>query len=70
MSRIAKWKLEKTKVKVIFRLQFHATHVSKISATAKHFHELDDLAFFFFGTCLFFQYEMKFLVGLCDWYWI
>lgn len=28
MSRITKWKLEKTKVKVVFRLQFHATHVS------------------------------------------
>ncbi|KAK1289851.1 hypothetical protein QJS10_CPB18g01270 [Acorus calamus] len=27
MSRITKWKLEKTKVKVVFRLQFHATHV-------------------------------------------
>ncbi|GMP46112.1 hypothetical protein CsSME_00014393 [Camellia sinensis var. sinensis] len=27
MSRVAKWKLEKTKVKVVFRLQFHATHV-------------------------------------------
>lgn len=27
MSRIAKWKLEKTKVKVVFRLQFHATHI-------------------------------------------
>ncbi|KAI7980926.1 hypothetical protein LOK49_Contig92G00018 [Camellia lanceoleosa] len=27
MSRIAKWKIEKTKVKVVFRLQFHATHV-------------------------------------------
>ncbi|XP_010261173.1 PREDICTED: golgin subfamily A member 4-like [Nelumbo nucifera] len=27
MSRIAKWKLEKTKIKVVFRLQFHATHV-------------------------------------------
>ena len=28
MSKVAKWKLEKTKVKVVFRLQFHATHVS------------------------------------------
>lgn len=28
MSRITKWKIEKTKVKVVFRLQFHATHVS------------------------------------------
>ncbi|XP_026391363.1 myosin-2 heavy chain-like [Papaver somniferum] len=27
MSRIAKWKLEKTKVKVVFRLQFHATNI-------------------------------------------
>ncbi|WOL09418.1 sporulation-specific protein 15-like [Canna indica] len=27
MSRIPKWKIEKTKVKVVFRLQFHATHV-------------------------------------------
>ncbi|KAM7253378.1 hypothetical protein ACFE04_025996 [Oxalis oulophora] len=27
MSRIAKWKVEKTKVKVVFRLQFHATHI-------------------------------------------
>ncbi|KAL2503784.1 fbd [Abeliophyllum distichum] len=27
MSRITKWKLEKTKVKAVFRLQFHATHV-------------------------------------------
>ncbi|XP_068321585.1 uncharacterized protein [Pyrus communis] len=27
MSRVARWKLEKTKVKVVFRLQFHATHV-------------------------------------------
>ncbi|GER47898.1 hypothetical protein STAS_25041 [Striga asiatica] len=26
MSRVSKWKLEKTKVKVVFRLQFHATH--------------------------------------------
>ncbi|XP_009409150.2 sporulation-specific protein 15 [Musa acuminata AAA Group] len=27
MSRIPKWKIEKTKVKVVFRLQFHATHI-------------------------------------------
>lgn len=27
MSKVAKWKLEKTKVKVVFRLQFHATHI-------------------------------------------
>ncbi|KAI4321151.1 hypothetical protein MLD38_034569 [Melastoma candidum] len=27
MSRISKWKPEKTKVKVVFRLQFHATHI-------------------------------------------
>ncbi|XP_077214231.1 sporulation-specific protein [Tasmannia lanceolata] len=27
MSRVAKWKVEKTKVKVVFRLQFHATHI-------------------------------------------
>ncbi|KAK9096791.1 hypothetical protein Sjap_022288 [Stephania japonica] len=27
MSRINKWKLEKVKVKVVFRLQFHATHI-------------------------------------------
>ncbi|CAM8981599.1 unnamed protein product [Rhodiola kirilowii] len=27
MSRLAKWKYEKIKVKVVFRLQFHATHV-------------------------------------------
>lgn len=27
MSKITKWKLEKNKVKVVFRLQFHATHV-------------------------------------------
>ncbi|OAY71397.1 intracellular protein transport protein USO1 [Ananas comosus] len=27
MSRIPKWKNEKTKVKVVFRLQFHATHI-------------------------------------------
>lgn len=27
MSRVSKWKLEKAKVKVVFRLQFHATHV-------------------------------------------
>lgn len=34
MSRIAKWKLEKTKVKVVFRLQFHATHVSQLISLA------------------------------------
>ncbi|TYG78935.1 hypothetical protein ES288_D02G101400v1 [Gossypium darwinii] len=27
MSRITKWKIEKSKVKVVFRLQFHATHI-------------------------------------------
>ncbi|GLT32946.1 hypothetical protein SLA2020_075730 [Shorea laevis] len=27
MSRITRWKIEKTKVKVVFRLQFHATHI-------------------------------------------
>ncbi|KAJ4966112.1 hypothetical protein NE237_017961 [Protea cynaroides] len=27
MSRISKWKVEKVKVKVVFRLQFHATHI-------------------------------------------
>ncbi|KAL7154622.1 hypothetical protein ABFS83_03G013800 [Erythranthe nasuta] len=27
MSRVSKWKLEKNKVKVVFRLQFHATHI-------------------------------------------
>ncbi|KAM2668543.1 uncharacterized protein LOC126605361 isoform X1 [Malus sylvestris] len=27
MSRVTRWKLEKTKVKVVFRLQFHATNV-------------------------------------------
>ncbi|KAK8572374.1 hypothetical protein V6N12_028429 [Hibiscus sabdariffa] len=27
MSRIVKWKIEKTKIKVVFRLQFHATHI-------------------------------------------
>ena len=27
MSRVTRWKNEKTKVKVVFRLQFHATHV-------------------------------------------
>ncbi|CAI9116371.1 OLC1v1017497C1 [Oldenlandia corymbosa var. corymbosa] len=27
MSRVTKWKLEKTKLKVVFRLQFHATHI-------------------------------------------
>ncbi|KAF9608198.1 hypothetical protein IFM89_007820 [Coptis chinensis] len=27
MSRTTKWKLEKMKVKVVFRLQFHATHI-------------------------------------------
>ncbi|GFP94670.1 hypothetical protein PHJA_001611400 [Phtheirospermum japonicum] len=27
MSRVSKWKLEKNKVKVVFRLQFQATHV-------------------------------------------
>ncbi|XWS21552.1 hypothetical protein CRYUN_Cryun30bG0064000 [Craigia yunnanensis] len=27
MSRITKWKIEKTKIKVVFRLQFHATHI-------------------------------------------
>lgn len=27
MSRASKWKLDKTKVKVVFRLQFHATHI-------------------------------------------
>lgn len=27
MSRATKWKLDKTKVKVVFRLQFHATHI-------------------------------------------
>ncbi|TYH65372.1 hypothetical protein ES332_D06G051400v1 [Gossypium tomentosum] len=27
MSRIPKWKIEKTKIKVVFRLQFHATHI-------------------------------------------
>ncbi|KAG6579019.1 hypothetical protein SDJN03_23467, partial [Cucurbita argyrosperma subsp. sororia] len=30
MSRIAKWKLEKTKVKVVFRLQFYATHIPQL----------------------------------------
>ncbi|GMH01091.1 hypothetical protein Nepgr_002930 [Nepenthes gracilis] len=29
MSRITKWKIEKTKVKVVFRLQFHATHIPR-----------------------------------------
>ncbi|XP_076947912.1 uncharacterized protein LOC143619989 [Bidens hawaiensis] len=27
MSRVAKWKVEKAKVKAVFRLQFHATHI-------------------------------------------
>ncbi|GLU16250.1 hypothetical protein SLE2022_326920 [Rubroshorea leprosula] len=27
MSRISRWNIEKTKVKVVFRLQFHATHI-------------------------------------------
>ncbi|XP_021729476.1 GRIP and coiled-coil domain-containing protein 2-like [Chenopodium quinoa] len=27
MSRVSKWKLEKTKVKVVFRLQFQCTHI-------------------------------------------
>ncbi|XVF64707.1 hypothetical protein PTKIN_Ptkin09bG0189000 [Pterospermum kingtungense] len=27
MSRITNWKIEKTKIKVVFRLQFHATHI-------------------------------------------
>ncbi|CAJ1974152.1 unnamed protein product [Sphenostylis stenocarpa] len=27
MSRVTRWKIEKTKVKVVFRLQFHATHI-------------------------------------------
>ncbi|KAJ0507186.1 putative NT-type C2 domain-containing protein [Helianthus annuus] len=27
MSRVAKWKIEKAKVKVVFRLQFHATNI-------------------------------------------
>ncbi|KAL4311438.1 hypothetical protein GQ457_01G027690 [Hibiscus cannabinus] len=27
MSRITKWKIEKTKIKVVFRLQFHTTHI-------------------------------------------
>ncbi|KAE8728297.1 F-box and Leucine Rich Repeat domains containing protein, putative isoform 3 [Hibiscus syriacus] len=27
MSRVPKWKIEKTKIKVVFRLQFHATHI-------------------------------------------
>ncbi|KAK3153539.1 hypothetical protein QOZ80_2BG0176770 [Eleusine coracana subsp. coracana] len=27
MSRLPKWKIEKTKVKVVFRLQFHATNI-------------------------------------------
>ncbi|XP_030485454.2 uncharacterized protein LOC115702132 [Cannabis sativa] len=27
MSRVTRWKVEKTKVKVVFRLQFHATHI-------------------------------------------
>ncbi|XVE55438.1 hypothetical protein DITRI_Ditri03aG0158600 [Diplodiscus trichospermus] len=27
MSRITRWKIEKTKIKVVFRLQFHATHI-------------------------------------------
>ncbi|ONK75493.1 uncharacterized protein A4U43_C03F17480 [Asparagus officinalis] len=27
MSRVPKWKVEKAKVKVVFRLQFHATHI-------------------------------------------
>ncbi|XP_076890810.1 uncharacterized protein LOC143542019 isoform X2 [Bidens hawaiensis] len=27
MSRVAKWKVEKAKVKVVFRLQFHASHI-------------------------------------------
>lgn len=31
MSRLTKWKLEKAKVKVVFRLQFHATHVSQLT---------------------------------------
>ncbi|KAG6497204.1 hypothetical protein ZIOFF_045094 [Zingiber officinale] len=29
MLRIPKWKIEKTKVKVVFCLQFHATHISR-----------------------------------------
>ncbi|XP_006434057.2 early endosome antigen 1 [Citrus clementina] len=29
MSRVARWKVEKTKVKVVFRLQFHATHIQQ-----------------------------------------
>ncbi|MFS7899268.1 hypothetical protein Hanom_Chr00s050024g01779561 [Helianthus anomalus] len=40
MSRVGKWKIEKAKVKVVFRLQFHATNISLIptetgKATAK-----------------------------------
>uniref|UniRef100_A0A0E0B9H5 C2 NT-type domain-containing protein n=2 Tax=Oryza TaxID=4527 RepID=A0A0E0B9H5_9ORYZ len=27
MSRVPKWKIEKAKVKVVFRLQFHATNI-------------------------------------------
>ncbi|KAI3762061.1 hypothetical protein L1987_52484 [Smallanthus sonchifolius] len=27
MSRVTKWKIEKAKVKAVFRLQFHATHI-------------------------------------------
>ncbi|XP_062205036.1 COP1-interactive protein 1-like [Phragmites australis] len=30
MSRVPKWKIEKTKVKVVFRLQFHATNIPSI----------------------------------------
>lgn len=29
MSRVARWKVEKTKVKVVFRLQFNATHIQQ-----------------------------------------
>lgn len=42
MSRISKWKLEKTKVKVVFRLQFHATHVS-FPLTLLKFEQLQDI---------------------------
>lgn len=42
MSRISKWKLEKTKVKVVFRLQFHATHVSFLLTLLK-FEQLQDI---------------------------
>lgn len=57
MSRIAKWKLEKTKVKVVFRLQFHATHVSQLISSADTLHIYFSFlsVFFLASRCLVFE---------------